>query len=153
MNGRRRSVVQYIAAILGATLLVAALAFLYTRFTTESREAGDARQEAEITPEVSGEAETLSPEDVRRETAKTDQLNNTLSDSEQFGWSEIVGRDQRNGWLIVRRGKCSDVCPENSVILMLYEGVPEEECERGGGEKIVDPAWNAYVGCGPKITP
>lgn len=152
MNGRR-SVVQYIAAILGATLLVAALAFLYTRFTTESREAGDARQEAEITPEVSGEAETLSPEDVRRETAKTDQLNNTLSDSEQFGFREIVGRDQRNGWLIVRQGKCSDVCPENSVIVMIYEGISEDECEQGGGEKIVDPAWNAYRGCAPKITP
>lgn len=135
-------------------LFAVAAVLVYTRVTMESQEAGGIRREAEITPEASGEVKTLSLEDIRREAAKTEQLNITLSDEEQFGFrKEVIGRDQRNGWLIVRQARCSDVCPENAVIVMIYEGIAEDECEQGGGEIIVDPAWNAYEGCAPKITP
>lgn len=46
---------------------------------------------------------------------------------------------------------CSDVCPDYTRSIIIYEGVKTpEECKTLGGLTIRDIAWGGYIGCGPK---
>ncbi|MFV1917336.1 MAG: hypothetical protein ACC618_02550 [Patescibacteria group bacterium] len=99
---------------------------------------------------------TLSVEQIRKEEQKTDRLNKFLPDILLFiRPKEIVGKDARNGLLIVRVS-CSDICPVYSAVEMIYEGITQEKCKEIGGYVLKDAAWGGYFGCAPvfhKATP
>ncbi len=44
---------------------------------------------------------------------------------------------------------CSDICPDQGGVSLVFEDVSESECCSIGGEPSIDPAWRSYSGCYP----
>jgi hypothetical protein len=60
-----------------------------------------------------------------------------------------VGADARNGKTLELRYFCSDVCPDQGAVFLIYAGVDRDQCCALGGRPLHDPAWGAYRGCMP----
>jgi hypothetical protein len=61
-----------------------------------------------------------------------------------------VGVDESNGRLVQLRYHCSDVCPDQGQVAVLYVGVSWSDCCDLGGSPSFDPARGRYRGCSPE---
>jgi hypothetical protein len=60
-----------------------------------------------------------------------------------------VGVDARTGKALELRYFCSDVCPGQGAVFLIYAGVDRDACCALAGRPLHDPAWGAYRGCLP----
>ena len=60
-----------------------------------------------------------------------------------------LGADQRNQTQLEVVYFCSDLCPENGGVWIVYQDVQEADCQDLGGEPVQDFAFGIYIGCVP----
>jgi len=92
----------------------------------------------------------LSKEKIKAEKEIIERINNLegCKGINPLDYPKTIG--QYNGKTIVEVYYCSDVCPKNGRVYLIYQGVEEEEC-KDIGKPIYDYAWHSYVGCEPII--
>ena len=90
----------------------------------------------------------LARPDIKTLLTETEKINTKLPKMLLILWPrEVLGRDWWNGEVIVRHGECPDFCPENSSVILVYDGVGNDRCEGLGGTSLVNRTWGSYVGC------
>lgn len=60
-----------------------------------------------------------------------------------------LGRDARNGKTLELVYHCSDVCPGNGRVFLIYGDVDEKSCCAVGGSPYAYPGWKEFAGCRP----
>ncbi|MFO0588143.1 MAG: hypothetical protein U0441_11415 [Polyangiaceae bacterium] len=63
-----------------------------------------------------------------------------------------LGRDVRNRKVVQLAYHCSDLCPNNGIIAVLYADVAKDDCCAVGGSPA-NGAWARYYGCNPPEVP
>lgn len=46
---------------------------------------------------------------------------------------------------------CSDVCPDNGRVDLVFQGIVPDKCENVGGRELRDLAFGGYIGCQPGV--
>jgi len=95
----------------------------------------------------------LTDEDIKTELEKLEKIN-VYPDNKKINvnsYPKVLGKYSKNGLTLVEIYECSDLCPNNAKVHIIFENVSEEECSKIGGEEIKVLFFPQYVGCAPKI--
>lgn len=102
---------------------------------------------------VNNKTKYLTNNDLRIELENLGKINAYPNNMEINinDYPKIIGRYSKNGLILVERYYCSDLCPNNGRVFMVFENISKEECSKIGGEEVNAVFPPEYLGCKPKI--
>lgn len=104
--------------------------------------------------QINSKKRIVAIEDLKAEIKKLKRINtfpeNTKIDPKDY--PIVLGIYSENGLVLIEKYFCSDLCPENGGVSIVFQGInSKKECAKIDGQDLIDPAWGGYIGCAPKI--
>lgn len=97
---------------------------------------------------------TITIEDLKAEMKRLEKIN-TWPENKKINpkdYPVILGEYSENGLILIEKYFCSDICPDNGGVVVVFQDInSKEECAKVGGKDLIDYAWGGYIGCAPKI--
>lgn len=103
---------------------------------------------------VSPQNRVVTPSELKREMERLKRINAYPSNKkiDPQNYPIVLGPYSENGLVLVEKYFCSDLCPDNARVVVVFRDITsQKECARVGGRDLIDPAWGGYLGCAPKV--
>ena len=97
------------------------------------------------------QSEIITVDELRAELGIINSYSNLYSINPE-DYPMVLGSYSENGLILIKQYFCSDICPDNGGVDIVFQNIrTKEDCAKVGGRDLIDLAWGGYIGCAPII--